>query len=156
MDRKITAVLASVLTLMMIAVTILLVDQISMGEMYLIAAAIIFGIISALMIYFYFTDVIIGRPSYYIGNKTISVGRKGKLLHTIDRSDISEAVVTTNSFGEKTSYFTFSYNGKRHCITIDSGNEKPFKILIANIEYEKRCNTLEYILIFIRESFSIM
>ena len=149
-------ILASVLTLMMIVVTILLIDQILIGETYLMAAAIIFGIISALLIYFYTTDVIIGRLCYYIGNKTISVGRKGKLLYTIDCSNISEAVVTTKSFGEKISYFTFFHKGKRHCVTIDSGNEKPFKILIAHIEHEKRCNTLEYILIFLRESFSIM
>ena len=156
MNSKIASALIFVLTALMILASVLIISEYLYSyEQELLFIGILFVIVTAFMLLFIIFDIIIGRKVYKLQKGKIIVSRKGKVLYEFSNKDITEPTLTRDASSGKSEFLTFRYNGKKHYVYIKEGKEIALKQFIQGINVKTRDNTLEYLLLFILEAFSI-
>lgn len=156
MNSKIASALIFVLTALMILASVLIISEYLYSyEQELLFIGILFVIVTAFMLLFIIFDIIIGRKVYKLQKEKIIVSRKKKVLYEFSNKDITEPTLTRDASSAKSEFLTFRYNGKKHYVYIKEGKEIALKQFIQGINVKTRDNTLEYLLLFILEAFSI-
>ena len=156
MNKKIVVVFAIVFTLFLIFSTVLMWCACFSSYAYdLLLPALLFSLISVSLIAFLIVDVFIGRRTYLFKDGSIIVGRKSKVLYTIEKAEIRSVRIITDSLAKKSLFLVFYYNKKKHIIALSSENKRLIKAFINDLKHDETKNNLEYFITYILEIFCV-
>ena len=156
MNKKIVTVFAVIFTTFLaFASSVMVVECFVYQNSRILFPTVMLSLTSLVTILFLVLDVFIGIKDYIFKNDVIIVGRKSKMLYSISKEDIVAPKIILNSLTEKSCFFSFYYNRKRHIVSVKDRNEGTFKRLVSDIQAEVIEDTMIDILMYILEIFCV-
>lgn len=146
MSKKLLPILAVLLTLVVGVADVMFIDEYinNPRNTDLLVISIIFSLITLGMIITIIFDFLIGHNELIFEKEQIIVGRKGKMLYSIQKSSISNPVLTYDANNKESCMLSFKSGKKKYYVSINKGNKRSIDAFLEGVKYIKRENTLEY------------
>ena len=146
MSKKLLPILAVLLTLVVGVADVMFIDEYinNPRNTDLLVISIIFSLITLGMIITIIFDFLIGHNELIFEKEQIIVGRKGKMLYSIQKSSISNPVLTYDANNKESCMLSFKSGKKKYYVSINKRNKRSIDAFLEGVKYIKRENTLEY------------
>ena len=112
----------------------------------LLIISLIFTLITFGMIISIIFDFLVGHKEFVLEKERIIISRKGKILYSISKGDISNPVLTCDANNKESRMLSFKSGKKKYYVSINKGNKKSIYAFLERVKYTKRENTIEYFL----------
>lgn len=156
MNNKVLAIFSVLLTFVMIFASVLLIDAYlnDTDDIQLLIISLVFSLASLVVFFVVIFDLFIGRKDLTFENDKIIVSKKGKIVNSISKSDISNAVLTYDSYNKALCILSFAYNKRKYYLSVTKANKRTIELFFNDVKCSKRNSTLEYFIQYIIEVFS--
>ncbi len=158
MRKRIIIIFAALLILVMALATGLFIAACisEPDNTQLLAVSIVFALTTLGMIIAAIFDFIIGHNEILFEKDNIIFGRKGKVLHTIPKRDVSNLVLTYDANTKELCILSFRIRKKKYYVSVNKCNKRSVESFLEDMQYTKRDNTLGYVVQHLLEIFSVI